>query len=437
MVLGHGEFVLKERLKAFFSADSVFTLIFALFFLTSFKKPLTQVLLIVLMVFLFFRCYFQASLKEIFGINHLKTMPFKWLTLAFLGVFLSIFPNMFNMHDSQTFRYNLFALNMSLTYACGALCLLFASCLRIKLNQKILFYSMAVANFINGLLSLVQKIYFNMPRAQGFSTVKEYVVLVSVSILGCYIYALYSHNQKEKFFFTLSVFVGFLVVILSATRSATIAFVATFLILSCFILYAKRSLKPLGYMVVVSLILSALYMGSNALEKKGAIEQSRVQNQSFEEDLKRYAKKDADSSIGWRLERWKEALTVLRLRPFFGMAASEKCQRLEEILSLSKSYRAKDLILCYERYDNQIIHVLATRGIIGFLIWLFFLLVIVKIFWSGIKQNSLISLFILTTLTFYLIFGIGFDPFDFFITGSFFVGMVMMAVFLKKDKSAF
>ncbi len=428
---------MKERLKAFFSADSVFTLIFALFFLTSFKKPLTQVLLIVLMVFLFFRCYFQASLKEIFGINHLKTMPFKWLTLAFWGVFLSIFPNMFNMHDSQTFRYNLFALNMSLTYACGALCLLFSSCLRIKLNQKTLFYSMAVANFINGLLSLVQKIYFNMPRAQGFSTVKEYVVLVSVSILGCYIYALYSRNQKEKLFFTLSVFVGFLVVILSATRSATIAFIATFLILSCFILYAKKSLKPLGYMVVVSLILSALYMGSNALEKKGAIEQSRVQNQSFEEDLKRYAKKDADSSIGWRLERWKEALTVLRLRPFFGMAASEKCQRLEEILSLSHSYRAKDLILCYERYDNQIIHVLATRGIIGFLIWLFFLLVIVKIFWSGIKQNSLISLFILTTLTFYLIFGIGFDPFDFFITGSFFAGMVMMAVLLKKDKSAF
>ncbi len=428
---------MKERLKAFFSADSVFTLIFGLFFLTSFKKPLTQVLLIVLMVFLFFRCYFQASLKEIFGINHLKTMPFKWLTLAFWGVFLSIFPNMFNMHDSQTFRYNLFALNMSLTYACGALCLLFSSCLRIKLNQKILFYSMAVANFINGLLSLVQKIYFNMPRAQGFSTVKEYVVLVSVSILGCYIYALYSHNQKEKLFFTLSVFVGFLVVILSATRSATIAFIATFLILSCFILYAKKSLKPLGYMVVVSLILSALYMGSSALEKKGAIEQSRVQNQSFEEDLKRYAKKDADSSIGWRLERWKEALTVLRLRPFFGMAASEKCQRLEEILSLSHSYRAKDLILCYERYDNQIIHVLATRGIIGFLIWLFFLLVIVKIFWSGIKQNSLISLFILTTLTFYLVFGIGFDPFDFFITGSFFVGMIMMAVFFKKDKSAF
>ncbi|GAA8825290.1 O-antigen ligase [Helicobacter pylori] len=364
-------------------------------------------------------------------------MPFKWLTLAFWSVFLSIFPNMFNMYDGQTFRYNLFALNMSLTYACGALCLLFASCLRIKLNQKILFYSMAVANFINGSLSLVQKIYFNMPRAQGFSTVKEYVVLVSISILGCYIYALYSQNQKEKLFFTLSVFVGFLVVILSATRSATIAFVATFLILSCFILYAKKSLKPLGYMVVVSLILSALYMGSNALEKRGAIEQSRVQNQTFEEDLKRYAKKDADSSIGWRLERWKEALTVLRLRPFFGMAASEKCQRLEEILSLSKSYRAKDLILCYERYDNQIIHVLATRGIIGFLIWLFFLLVIVKIFWSGIKQNSLISLFILTTLTFYLIFGIGFDPFDFFITGSFFVGMVMMAVFLKKDKSAF
>ncbi|WP_100956299.1 O-antigen ligase family protein [Helicobacter pylori] len=429
--------MLKERLKAFFSADSVFTLIFALFFLTSFKKPLTQVLLIVLMVFLCLRCYFQAFLKETFGINHLKTMPFKWLTLAFLGVFLSIFPNMFNMYDDQTFCYNLFALNMSLTYACGALCLLFASCLRIKLNQKILFYSMAVANFINGSLSLAQKIYFNMPRAQGFSTVKEYVVLVSVSILGCYIYALYSQNQKEKLFFTLSVFVGFLVVILSATRSATIAFVATFLILSCFILYAKKSLKPLGYMVVVGFILSTLYMGSNALEKRGAIEQSRVQNQTFEEDLKRYAKKDADSSIGWRLERWKEALTVLRLRPFFGMAASEKCQRLEEILSLSKSYRAKDLILCYERYDNQIIHVLATRGIIGFLIWLFFLLVIVKIFWSGIKQNSLISLFILTALTFYLIFGIGFDPFDFFITGSFFVGMVMMAVFLKKDKSAF
>lgn len=388
--------------------------------------------MIVLMVFLLFRCYFQASLRETFKINHLRTMPFKWLTLAFWGVFLSIFPNMFNMYDSQTFRYNLFALNMSLTYACGALCLLFASRLTIKLNQKVLFYSMAIANFINGLLSLVQKIYFNMPRAQGFSTVKEYVVLVSVSILGCYIYALYSQNKKEKIFFTLSVFVGFLVVILSSTRSATIAFIATFLILSCFILYAQKTIKQLGYMVVVSLVLSALYMGNNALEKRKVIEQPRAQNKTFEEDLKRYAKKDADSSIGWRLERWKEALTVVRLRPFFGMAASEKCQRLEEILSLSQSYRAKDLILCIERYDNQIIHVLATRGIIGFLILLFFWLVIVKIFWSGVKQNSLISFFILTTLAFYLIFGIGFDPFDFFITGSFFVGMVMMAVFLKK-----
>lgn len=38
---------------------------------------------------------------------------------------------------------------------------------------------------------------------------------------------------------------------------------------------------------------------------------------------------------------------------------------------------------------------------------------------------------------FYFIFGIGFDFFDFFIMGSFFVGMVMMVVFVKKDKSVF
>ncbi|AFI06234.1 O-antigen ligase family protein [Helicobacter cetorum] len=424
---------MKERLRVLFNADYVFTLIFALFFLTSFKKPLTQVLLIVLVVFLLLKCYLQASLKETFRINNLKKMPFKWLSVAFLGVFLSVFPNMFSMYDSQTFRYNLFALNMSLTYILGTLCLVFASRLKIKLNQKIIFYSMCVANFFNGLLSLVQKFYFNMPRVQGFSTVKEYVVLVSVSILGCYVYALYSQDKKEKFYFTLSIFVGFLVVIFSATRSALIAFSATFLILSCFVLYFQKSLKQLIYMGFVTLVLSGLYTQSGILEKKGAIEQSRVQSQSFEADLKRYAKKDADSSIGWRLERWKEALTILKLRPLFGMAASEKCQRLDEILSLSHSYRQKELILCIERYDNQLIHILATRGIIGLIIFIAFCIILIKIFWNGLRQNALISFFILSVLTFYLIYGIGFDPFDFFITGSFFVGMVVMGVFLRAN----
>lgn len=68
------------------------------------------------------------------------------------------------------------------------------------------------------------------------------------------------------------VFVGFLVVILSVIRSVIIVFIVIFLIFFCFILYVKKLFKLLGYMVVVSFILSVLYMGSSVLEKKGVIE---------------------------------------------------------------------------------------------------------------------------------------------------------------------
>ncbi|WP_240333288.1 O-antigen ligase family protein [Helicobacter suis] len=406
--------------------NRVATLFFALFFLTSFKKPMAQILLVLLALA---SLIYYLKYKPPLVLNK----PLKWLVIALLLSFLCVLPNLFVQSDLQTWRYNLRVLNMPLIYLLGAITLICLSGISLELNYKPIFYSMAFSCAINGVIALIQRLIFAVARTDGLSTIVGFVTLSSIAILGCYIYAIYYANKNEKIAFTLAMLLGFLVLLFSATRSAWIAFICTFLILSIFILILQKSLYALPYMFSLTLIFTAMFFCNQALETKHLIQAPRAISQSFKQDLELYAHKNPDSSIGMRLARWREAIAIMRLSPLFGMSLSTKCKHLEEIIKLAHSYRKANTVDCTEKYDNQIFNTLARTGLFGLGVLLLLWGVIFTLFWRILKTQPTFCLLMLSMLCFYIVLGIGFDPFSFFIEGSFFVGLVVLGALHVKS----
>lgn len=110
------------------------------------------------------------------------------------------------------------------------------------------------------------------------------------------------------------------------------------------------------------------------------------------------------------------------------MSLSTKCRRLDEILALSHSYRKADQINCAEKYDNEFFNTLAHRGVLGLAALAWFLCVLWRFF---AKRKDIIGVFMLHA-GLLCECGIGFDPFDFFIEGSFLVGMVVMGAIAER-----
>ncbi|EFX42697.1 hypothetical protein [Helicobacter suis] len=237
------------QLSAF---NRVATLFFALFFLTSFKKPMAQILLVLLALT---SLIYYFKYKPPLALNK----PLKWLVVALLLSFLCVLPNLFVQSDLQTWRYNLRVLNMPLIYLLGAVILICLSAISLQLNYKPIFYSMAFTCVINGVIALIQKIGLAIARTDGFSTIVGFATLSSIAILGCYIYAIYYASKNEKIAFTLAMLLGFFVLLFSATRSAWIAFVCTFLILSICILTLQKSLHALPYMLVLTFMFTGMF----------------------------------------------------------------------------------------------------------------------------------------------------------------------------------
>ncbi|MFC3847421.1 O-antigen ligase family protein [Helicobacter baculiformis] len=403
------------------SASSFFTFIFALFFLTSFKKPLAQILLIILALSAFgYYLKYKPSLS--------LTRAYKWLAWVWVLMFASVLPNLFMDGSLEHFSYNLRLLNMPLIYLLGVLALVCLSNAPITLNERVIFYSMAVACVCNGMIALVQRLGFRVARVDAWSTIVGFVTLTSIAVLGCYIYALYTSKRHERAFFSVALGLGFIVVLFSATRSAWIAFTLTFIMLSGLVLYLQKSWHSLPYMLSMSAVLIGLFVGGQILESKALIKTSRGAKESFSHDLKLYAQKSSDSSIGARLERWKEALVIVRLSPFFGMSLSARCKHMSEIVAMAHSYHSVEESDCKGKYDNEIFNVLAHKGLIGLGILLTLWVVVAHIFIKRLESHPQLSLLMLSLLGFYIILGIGFDPFAFFIEGSFFVGMLVMGM---------
>ncbi|GMT38283.1 O-antigen polymerase [Helicobacter bizzozeronii] len=397
------------------------TLFFALFFLTSFKKPLPQILLVVLAVG---ALGYYWKYKPPLRLDH----PTKWLVGAFLLMAVAVLPNLFVESDLKSWHENLRLLNMPLVYVLGVVSLVFLSSVRVCLNQRYLFYSMGVACTLNGVIALVQRIGFDVARVVGFSTIVGFVTLTSAALFGCYIYALHSKQPSEKILLGIAMLLGLVVVLLSGTRSASIAFVATFVILSLFILYRQKSWRSLPYILIISALFVGMFVSVHILENQKILHGPRNAQEGFSHDLKLYADKNPDSSIGSRLARWQEALVIVRLSPFFGMSISTKCKHIAEIVTRAQSYRDPKSIDCKERYDNEIFNALAHRGLLGLFALLLLWVVVWRAFARTLDQDPLVSLFLLSLLCFYIVLGIGFDPFDFFIEGSFFVALVVMGV---------
>ncbi len=429
------------RLTTLLGANQVFTSLFAFFFLTSFKKPFAQILIVLLVVGALY--YFIKFRKKPFSCS-LIFLETRHVFISSILMFLSVLPNMFL---DNGFLFSLRSLNMPLVYVLGALGIfcLFNTYKQISLNPKWLFKSMLIATCINAFIACLQvsyhKIYHHSSyRADGFSTIVGFSTLSAIAGFGCFAYALGQENSKERYKYSLGIILAFLIVLLNDTRSALLAFMATFLAIVIWALVTDKNKKRLLAHV---LVLLCVFGGIFALNKMLFVaEQSIDEKTQFQKDIELYEQKnDPNSSIGMRLARWKEAIEIFKMSPLIGMSIKTRCDKQAEIIERAKSYRDPSTVDCKEKYDNEFFNTLASQGLVGIIVLIYFLGSIFILFYKRLKDSLLscsqdfsyvaINLMLLGMVIYYVVLCIGFDPFHFFIEGSFFVGMVLMGVLMR------
>ncbi len=384
-------------------------------------------------------------------LNSLVFLEARHVFIASILMFLSVLPNMF---FDNGFLFSLRSLNMPLVYVLGALsifCLLNTQ-RKISLDFQWLFKSMLATTFLNAIIACSQVAYYKIHhsmsyRADGLSTIVGFSTLSSIAGFGCLAYALGQDNLQERYKYSCGVVLAFLIVLLNDTRSALLAFVVTFIALMAWAFIADKNKKRL---LVHTLILLGAFLGVFFANKTLLYHQNMSEKTQFQKDIELYSQKnDPNTSIGMRLARWKEAIEIFKMSPLVGMSIKTRCDKQAEIIERAKSYRDPSTVDCKEKYDNEFFNTLSSQGIVGIIVLIYFLGSIGVFFYKRLKHCLLdyqkgqdfscvaLNLMLLSMLVYYIVLCVGFDPFHFFIEGSFFVGMVVMGILLKANSESF
>ncbi|PAF43941.1 O-antigen ligase family protein [Helicobacter sp. 11S02596-1] len=360
----------------------------------------------------------------------------KFIIYAFFAFFLTTIPNML-LNDSLSYGLKIF--NQPLGYVLAAIVLLLMVGLRVHLNQKMIFYAIGVACFVDGVIAIYQGIVLGMDRVDGFIGISEFGNVGAVLALCAFAYFCISLSWKEKIFFAVATIFACFVMIFSGTRGVMIGFGAGFaLIVGLFVYFEKqRRMRVLRHSMYFLLALCITIM--SIPQAKDSI----VNRFKFAiTDINQYEKKDynaiEDLSLGQRFEMWKEAIVIIKLSPIIGLSPKSICDRKYEINALAKSLRNPDELNCYGRYHSEILNTLARKGFLGLLALLAVWASLASFFWRGILQCGVVSLSMLGILLYYIVGGATGEPMSAFSEGNYFLMVVIIfasLVFSKKETS--
>ncbi|PAF42305.1 O-antigen ligase family protein [Helicobacter sp. 11S03491-1] len=343
----------------------------------------------------------------------------KFIAYAFAGIFFTTFPNMF-VNDS--FSYGLRIFNMPLGYLVGAFLLVLLIGSRIILNQKIIFYMIGVACFVNGLIAVFQKVFLDIDRVGGFSGISEFGNVGSVlglCALACFLRL--NSSLKEKIFFGMAVIFAIIVMIFSETRGVILGFVVGSIAL--FILFILFNSNKHIRLKLLKKIIFFIVIGGVVLAFVPQVRSSMARFYQANSDIKEYKENNYNTSLGLRFEMWKEAIAIIKLSPIIGLSPKSICDRKYEINRLAKSDRDPKTLNCYGRYHNEILNTLARKGILGLLAllatWLSIGIFSIKAIQK--RKGNIPAYMMMGILVYYIVSGGSGEPMSAFMDGNFFI----------------
>lgn len=222
-----------------------------------------------------------------------------------------------------------------------------------KPNGRWFWYGIFVGAIGAAGIALYQRFVLNIERAGGF----HQIIMFGDIAMAMALMALASTRQFAKSQLAPLPYIAFLAgvvaSVLSGTRGGWIALPLLFFVFYFFGKHASGRKLVLASLLVIGLSITAYVLPQSGV------------NQRFDalsNDIHQYQLGNPNSSLGLRLETWKGAWKVFAEHPLLGVGRSNFNQSLTELISRNEVH--PDVHVMYHAH-NEILHALATEGIVG------------------------------------------------------------------------
>lgn len=299
---------------------------------------------------------------------------------------------------------SLIDLDLPSKYLLGALVFFLYLKLDFHICKKALFYAIGLGGIVNGCIAIYERYVLGVGRVDAWSGIAEFADASALLAIFALIFLLFSQCRKERIFYSLAVFMACFASFLTATRGAMLGIILTFIFIGGIIFWKRREMTGV---LLSGFLFVALAIVVNVVASGGIKDSMRLQEATT--DLQSYTENNAHTSIGMRFEMWKEAITMFKMAPFFGLSSAEIAQRMPEILQDSGSQLDRLSMIQNDargNKHNQILNQAAKRGLVGVLAILLIWFASIKLFSSSLSGNDSILALAMCgiCMTFYFIF---------------------------------
>lgn len=372
---------------------------------------------------IFLILFFLGVVFYAFKIRQLQpaSKEIKYIAYAFIAMFVTIIPNLF---FNDGFAYDHFrSFNMQIAYVIASIVLFLIIGLKVRLDAKMIMYAICVSAYINGIVGIVQKVFFDVARVDGFTEIFEFAQLSAV--LGLCVFAYFLKNDiklKERIIFGIAFVLIVVVLIFNESRGIEIAFACgCVVILLLYVFTKKERLSHICKNIILLIIISLIASGAFSFYIKESLNRFHM----IKTDLKEYEQKNTDTSLGNRFEMWKEALRAFKMSPIVGLNPKSLCEYVK--YPNGEPHVRRD---CYQRLHSEFFNTLARKGILGILallgVWISAGVFFAKRLKAQDPLASIFSISFMGILTLYIVSGAGNEPMIAFSEGNYFLLILLI-----------
>lgn len=262
-------------------------------------------------------------------------------------------------------------------YGLAAFCILAVS--KIGFNQSFVSWGVAVGGIGALGVAVFQYLVLGMDKATGHTNAIQYGGLAMYLGIAAWTLALLGKNTNTSAW---ALWMGgacsVLAALLSGTRGAWIvAPLLVFFLLLWMCQFGRARLVVISVLGMSALVAAMVLPYGEKFYSRANL--AVIEYQHYIEN----PAQAAESSIGQRLEQWRLAGAMWKEKPLFGWG-------IEGIVSGKKSYVDQGLahpsVMNYGHAHNEIMDMLAKRGMLGLLILLLFYAIPLVIFWPSLSR---------------------------------------------------
>lgn len=379
-----------------------FVLIIGIFLLTNAVRPSVQIMSIILAIFLLsYYFYFKAIKKgDIFFLNRDE----KLLSISLFLMFISALPPLL-INNSLSVGYS--ELDLPSKYILFALIALLLFKIKPQISKDRLFDLICLGGIVNGVIAIFHIFIFPdmlyHGRYTGYSGINETgFICGAFGIVNLALYLFY----KNKYMFLIASVLSIVGVAGSGLRGVMLGiFFSFFIILIVGFIFKKISFQKI---LKITLIFLCLFIATVYIVFK-ELPSKRMEYTKTE--INAISGGDYTTSIGQRLVMYKEALAIFSLSPLVGMSAKSQLDNAEQISKISgfdkaikEAQKGEPL---WGKKHNDVLTIMAKRGLIGLLCLLFFYFTLINIFY---KQHFVIFISGISIIVFCIGVGFSGDP---------------------------